>query len=45
VPGRRSAGGDEVDPYDDASGGEGLMGLPLIQRELGGQVIREIDHS
>ncbi len=44
VPGRRSAG--EADPGDAAGGdGEGLMGLPLIQRELGGHIIGEIDHG
>ncbi len=39
---------DEVDPEGDADadGNEAEMnGMALIQRELGGQVIREIDTS
>jgi DNA polymerase III subunit gamma/tau len=39
---------DEVDPEGDADaeGTEAEMnGMALIQRELGGQIIREIDNS
>ncbi|TDB87828.1 hypothetical protein, partial [Actinomadura sp. 7K534] len=39
---------DEVDPEGDADvdGAEAEMsGMALIQRELGGQIIREIDNS
>ncbi|RAY14787.1 DNA polymerase III subunit gamma and tau [Actinomadura craniellae] len=39
---------DEVDPpgYADANGSEAeISGMALIQRELGGQIIREIDNS
>jgi DNA polymerase-3 subunit gamma/tau len=47
VPGRRaSADVDEVDPDNDMDAdGDGLMGMQLIQRELGGQIIGEIDHT
>ncbi|MFF4988873.1 DNA polymerase III subunit gamma and tau [Streptosporangium saharense] len=38
VPGRTSS--DEVDPLTDT-----LTGIALIQRELGGRIIEEIDHS
>ncbi|MBP2704607.1 DNA polymerase III subunit gamma and tau [Microbispora sp. RL4-1S] len=46
VPSRRGSGGDfdEVDPLNDA-GASGLTGMALIQRELGGRIIEEIDHS
>jgi DNA polymerase-3 subunit gamma/tau len=39
---------DEVDPEGDADvdGNEAaLSGMALIQRELGGKIIREIDNS
>jgi DNA polymerase-3 subunit gamma/tau len=46
VPGRGgpSAGpdADEVDPGSEANE---LSGMALIQRELGGRIIEEIDHS
>ncbi|MEV5412044.1 DNA polymerase III subunit gamma and tau [Thermopolyspora sp. NPDC052614] len=47
VPGRRPAADvDEVDPDNDMDAdGDGLVGMQLIQRELGGQIIGEIDHT
>jgi DNA polymerase III subunit gamma/tau len=36
---------DEVDPGSDADAGAELTGMELIQRELGGQVIGEIEDS
>ncbi|SNS96212.1 DNA polymerase-3 subunit gamma/tau [Streptosporangium subroseum] len=47
VPGRKGvAEADEVDPLHDAGADfDGLTGMALIQRELGGQVIGEIDHA
>ncbi|MEO5874821.1 MAG: DNA polymerase III subunit gamma and tau, partial [Streptosporangiaceae bacterium] len=37
---------DEVDPVGDAvAPAETVGGVALIQRELGGQVIRELDNS
>ncbi|MGI5153643.1 DNA polymerase III subunit gamma and tau [Microbispora sp. CA-102843] len=48
VPGRKGGASrpdDDVDPLsDDADVGE-LSGMALIQRELGGRIIEEIDHS
>ncbi|MEV1202257.1 DNA polymerase III subunit gamma and tau, partial [Microbispora rosea] len=49
VPGRKGGASrpdDDVDPLndDDADVSE-LSGMALIQRELGGRVIEEIDHS
>ncbi|MEU8267905.1 DNA polymerase III subunit gamma and tau [Sphaerisporangium sp. NPDC049002] len=36
---------DEVDPYNDVvADGDSLSGMALVQRELGGQIINEIDH-
>jgi DNA polymerase III subunit gamma/tau len=47
VPGRKGvAEADEVDRLHDADADvDGLTGMALIQRELGGQVIGEIDHA
>jgi DNA polymerase-3 subunit gamma/tau len=48
VPGRPSpvAEADEVDPDNDADAdADALTGMALIQRELGGQIIGEIDHT
>ncbi|WP_189242537.1 DNA polymerase III subunit gamma and tau [Planobispora rosea] len=47
VPGRGPApDADEVDPLNDADADvDELSGMALIQRELGGQIIEEIDHS
>jgi DNA polymerase-3 subunit gamma/tau len=50
VPSRRSASpesdADEVDPLNDANAeGSELSGIALLQRELGGRIIEEIDHS
>ena len=47
IPGRASASDvDEVDPDNDMDAdGDGLVGLELIKRELGGEIIDEIDHS
>ncbi|GII52283.1 hypothetical protein Pth03_06720 [Planotetraspora thailandica] len=42
VPARRKAGPDDGDPLNDSEGGE-LSGMALIQRELGGRIIDEID--
>jgi DNA polymerase-3 subunit gamma/tau len=38
---------DEVDPEGDRDAGaeEAISGMALIQRELGGQIIKEIDNS
>ncbi|WP_433498745.1 DNA polymerase III subunit gamma and tau [Sphaerimonospora sp. CA-214678] len=46
--GRTGAGSDldDVDPLNDADADvSDLTGLALVQRELGGQIIEEIDHS
>ncbi|MDH2425501.1 DNA polymerase III subunit gamma and tau [Sphaerisporangium sp. TRM90804] len=49
VPGRpsRSASeADEVDPVNDADAdSDALSGMALVERELGGKIIEEIDHS
>ncbi|MDP9848011.1 DNA polymerase III subunit gamma and tau [Streptosporangium lutulentum] len=47
VPGRKSVPEvDEVDPLHDADADvDAVTGMALIQRELGGQVIGEIDHT
>ncbi|RCG30046.1 DNA polymerase III subunit gamma and tau [Sphaerisporangium album] len=49
VPGRSSPSpseADEVDPDNDADADAGsLSGMALVQRELGGQIIGEIDHA
>ncbi|WP_066375759.1 DNA polymerase III subunit gamma and tau [Herbidospora mongoliensis] len=47
VPARaKKADEDDVDPDNDADvDSDGLSGLALLQKELGGQVIQEIDHS
>ncbi len=47
VPGRAPApDADEVDPLNDADAdADALSGMALIQRELGGQIIGEIDHT
>ncbi len=48
VPSRAKPGqeSDDVDPRGDADAdGDELRGMALIQRELGGRVIEEIDHS
>ncbi|WP_067137661.1 DNA polymerase III subunit gamma and tau [Microtetraspora malaysiensis] len=48
VPSRSTPGQatDDVDPLNDADAdGDELTGMALIQRELGGRVIEEIDHS
>ncbi|WP_449064004.1 hypothetical protein, partial [Planomonospora algeriensis] len=47
VPGRGPGfESDEVDPLNDADADvDALTGMALIQRELGGQIIEEIDHS
>ncbi|MEV7010135.1 DNA polymerase III subunit gamma and tau [Streptosporangium sp. NPDC051022] len=47
VPGRAPAqDADEVDPLNDADADvDALSGMALIQRELGGQIIGEIDHT
>ncbi|MGV9776459.1 DNA polymerase III subunit gamma and tau [Streptosporangium sp. NPDC003464] len=47
VPGRKPAvETDEVDPLNDADADvDELTGMALIQRELGGQIIGEIDHT
>ncbi|MEO3814359.1 DNA polymerase III subunit gamma and tau [Sphaerisporangium sp. B11E5] len=49
VPGRSTAPSgeaDEVDPDNDADADtDELTGMALVQRELGGTVINEIDHS
>ncbi|MQA83048.1 MAG: DNA polymerase III subunit gamma and tau [Streptosporangiales bacterium] len=39
------AGPPEVDPDNDADVDPGLTGMALIQQELGGQIIDEIDNS
>jgi DNA polymerase-3 subunit gamma/tau len=36
---------DEADPHADADADGELSGMELIQRELGGQVIGEIEDS
>ncbi|GLX01087.1 DNA polymerase III subunit gamma and tau [Microtetraspora sp. NBRC 16547] len=48
VPGHAKPGqeADDVDPLNDADADvDELTGMALIQRELGGRVIEEIDHS
>ncbi|WP_433247940.1 DNA polymerase III subunit gamma and tau [Streptosporangium sp. CA-135522] len=47
VPSRKPAvETDEVDPLNDADADvDALTGMALIQRELGGQIIGEIDHT
>ncbi|MFF3437690.1 DNA polymerase III subunit gamma and tau [Streptosporangium sp. NPDC002721] len=50
VPARNGRGtapdADEVDPLNDADADvDALTGMALLQRELGGQVIGEIDHT
>ncbi|GGK60134.1 hypothetical protein Ppa06_26110 [Planomonospora parontospora subsp. parontospora] len=47
VPGRTPGfETDDVDPLNDADADvDALTGMALIQRELGGQIIEEIDHS
>ncbi|MEV4895921.1 DNA polymerase III subunit gamma and tau [Nonomuraea sp. NPDC055795] len=47
VPSRsRSADSDEVDPLNDADADlDAVGGMALLQRELGAQVIGEIDHT
>ncbi|GIN01712.1 DNA polymerase III subunit gamma and tau [Planomonospora venezuelensis] len=47
IPGRAPVSeSDEVDPLNDADADvDALTGMALIQRELGGRVIEEIDHS
>ncbi|GII28773.1 DNA polymerase III subunit gamma and tau [Planotetraspora mira] len=50
VPSRKSASpgsdADDVDPLNDANAeASELSGMALIQRELGGRIIEEIDHS
>lgn len=46
LPGRRTAEADEVDPENDADAeSSDLTGVALIQRELGGRIIEEIDHT
>ncbi|MBG0814422.1 DNA polymerase III subunit gamma and tau [Planomonospora sp. ID82291] len=47
IPGRGSGvEADEVDPLNDADADvDALTGMALIQRELGGQIIEEIDHG
>jgi len=47
IPGRPgSADLDDVDPDNDLDDeGDGLVGIELIKRELGGEIIDEIDHS
>ncbi len=47
VPGRdKSPDSDEVDPLNDADADvDAVSGMALLERELGAQVIGEIDHS
>ncbi|MFC4530812.1 DNA polymerase III subunit gamma and tau [Sphaerisporangium dianthi] len=49
VPGRSgpsSADADEVDPDNDADAdADALTGMALVERELGGKIIGEIDHT
>ncbi|GAA4580342.1 hypothetical protein GCM10023194_08420 [Planotetraspora phitsanulokensis] len=49
VPSRKGASAseaDDVDPLNDANAeASELSGMALIQRELGGRIIEEIDHS
>ncbi|WP_336209227.1 DNA polymerase III subunit gamma and tau [Nonomuraea sp. LPB2021202275-12-8] len=47
VPGRgKPADADDVDPLNDADADvDALSGMALLQRELGAQVIGEIDHT
>ncbi|MET8161436.1 DNA polymerase III subunit gamma and tau [Sphaerisporangium sp. NPDC005289] len=45
-PGPASVETDEVDPDNDADAdADALTGMALVQRELGGQIIGEIDHT
>jgi DNA polymerase-3 subunit gamma/tau len=46
VPGRgKNAYADDVDPLNDAGADvDAASGMALLQRELGAQVIGEIDH-
>ncbi|WP_207757136.1 hypothetical protein, partial [Nonomuraea cypriaca] len=47
VPSRNKVpGADDVDPLNDADANvNALSGMALLQRELGAQVIGEIDHT
>jgi len=46
VPGGGRGVNDDVDPLNDADADvDELTGMALLQRELGGQIIEEIDHS
>ncbi|NUP80646.1 MAG: hypothetical protein HOV96_24165, partial [Nonomuraea sp.] len=47
IPGRdKGADADEVDPLNDADADvDAVSGMALLQRELGAQVIGEIDHT
>jgi DNA polymerase-3 subunit gamma/tau len=47
VPGRgKNADADDIDPLNDAGADvDAVSGMALLQRELGAQVIGEIDHS
>ncbi|MFC7718164.1 hypothetical protein [Nonomuraea recticatena] len=47
IPGRRRGPeSDEVDPLNDANADiDELSGMALLQRELGAQMIGEIDHT
>ncbi|YCK33487.1 DNA polymerase III subunit gamma and tau [Actinomadura sp. ATCC 39365] len=47
IPGRdKAADADEVDPLNDADADvDAVSGMALLQRELGAQVIGEIDHT
>lgn len=46
IPGRGTPDADEVDPLNDADADvDELSGMALLQRELGAQVIGEIDHT
>jgi DNA polymerase-3 subunit gamma/tau len=47
VPGRgKNADADDIDPLNDAGADvDAVSGMALLQRELGAQVIGEIDHA
>nr|WP_055508964.1 DNA polymerase III subunit gamma and tau [Nonomuraea pusilla] len=46
IPGRSKADVDDVDPLNDADADvDAVSGMALLQRELGAQVIGEIDHT
>lgn len=47
IPGRgRPSDSDDVDPLNDADADvDAVSGMALLQRELGAQVIGEIDHT